>query len=521
MPNGWYQLENGRRTTTRASGVPVPQKKGVQPLAPASPPMPRPSAPAPAPTPAPTPAPAPEPTPQSAVPKETRQETMPPQIHPDPYGDELPTPYSQTVGPRGPVVLQDQILHETLDTFVHSKTVERTVHVKGWGAFGHFESSRSMAEYTMLPFLQTPGTRVSTVSRFSLAVSTKGTPDTSRNVRGFSTKFYSKEGPFDLLCNHLPVFSVRDAIRFPESIKAFLPSPRNNLLDPERFWNFVVRAPEAMHFVVWLYSDAGTIKSLRRMRAYGVNTYVWCNAAGVRRYVKYHWLPLAGTECITAQEAAKLACEDPDLCGRDLWETIHNGGCAEYELNVQLMDPDQADKLPYDPVDDTKVWDEKQFPLVPVGRLTLDRNPENYQDQVERLAFSPSNLLHGAEFSNDRMLQGRSFVYYDAQRYRLGPDFRSIPVNAQEDWTPAWQVSSGLGTRASGEQVRMPLEKSDDFAQAGAYYNSLDDTGKAHLAENLAADLRQVGGAVRGVVLGYLKKASPALSEAVAKEIGA
>ncbi|MFH0071120.1 catalase, partial [Peribacillus sp. NPDC056705] len=173
--------------------------------------------------------------------------------------------HSQTVGRRGPVLEQDNILHETLETFVHEKIIERPVHVKGFGAFGYFETVHSMSEYTKLSFLQRPGQQVPVTVRFSLAVSTKGTPDTSRNVRGFATKFYTDEGIFDLICNHIPVFSVRDAIRFPESIKAFLPSPTNNLIDPDRFWSFVARAPESMHFVVRLYSDAGTVKSLRHI----------------------------------------------------------------------------------------------------------------------------------------------------------------------------------------------------------------------------------------------------------------
>ncbi len=193
-------------------------------------------------------------------------------------GDMPATLHSQTVGERGPVLEQDNILHETLETFVHSKIIERPVHVKGYGAFGYFETLHDMRAYTKLPFLQQPGQQVPVTVRFSLAVSNRGTPDTSRNVRGFATKFYTDNGVFDLICNHNPVFSVRDAIRFPESIKAFLPSPVNNLIDPQRFWSFIARAPEATHFLVRLYSDAGTVKSLRNMPGHSVNTYVWRNA---------------------------------------------------------------------------------------------------------------------------------------------------------------------------------------------------------------------------------------------------
>ncbi|WP_259347213.1 catalase, partial [Niallia taxi] len=256
--------------------------------------------------------------------------------------------HSETVGERGPVLEQDNILHETLENFIHEKIPERPVHVKGYGAFGYFQTIHSMSEYTKLCFLQEPGQQVPVTVRFSLAVSTKGTPDTSRNVRGFSTKFYSEKGIFDLICNHIPVFSVRDAIRFPESIKAFLPSPVNNLIDPNRFWSFVARAPESIHFVVRLYSDAGTAKSLRHIPGHSVSTYVWRNAQGVRRYVKYHWLPSSGIKFIDSKESAYWNGTDPDIAGKDLFEAIEKGKKVEYILYVQLMETADEDRLPYD-----------------------------------------------------------------------------------------------------------------------------------------------------------------------------
>jgi catalase len=357
----------------------------------------------------------------------------------------LNTLHSQTVGKRGPVLEQDSILHETLETFIHTKILERPVHVKGFGAFGAFQATHSMREYTKLGFLQTPGRQVPVMVRFSLAVGNKGTPDTSRNVRGFSTKFYTQEGIFDLLCNHIPVLFVRDGIRFAEAFTSLAPSPVNNLIDPERFWKFVARAPEATHFVTWLYSDAGTIKSLRHIRGYGVNTYVWRNAEGVRRYIKYHWIPLAGEECIDRREAVALAGTNPDVAGKDLYDAIAAGNPAQYELRVQLMDPRDEISLPYDPLDCTKVWNEQNYPLLPVGILTLDRNPDNYMEQVEKVGFSPANLLDGAELSDDKLLQARANIYWNSQRRRLGQDFRSIPVNRQENWSPDEQVTSGAG----------------------------------------------------------------------------
>lgn len=436
------------------------------------------------------------------------------------WEEDIPAAFhSQTVGKRGPVLEQDNILHETLETFVHEKIIERPVHVKGFGAFGYFETMNAMTEYTKLSFLQNPGQTVPVTVRFSLAVSTKGTPDTSRNVRGFSTKFYTDEGIFDLICNHIPVFSVRDAIRFPESIKAFLPSPKNNLIDPERFWSFVARAPESTHFVVRIYSDAGTVKSLRHIPGHSVNTYVWRNAQGVRRYLKYRWIPFAGEEYIDSQEAVKLAGENPDIAGKDLFDTIASGETVEYGLYVQLMNPEDEAKLPFDPLDDTKVWDEQQYPLMPVGRMVLNRNPDNYMEQVEKIAFSPSNLLEGAELSDDKMLQGRANIYWDSQRRRIGPDFRNIPINHQQDWSPADLQTSGEGRYVEGQLVRSDLTKQDDFTQAGQYYRSLSPVGQEHLVNNLAADLAGISNETRGIVLNYMYQASSELGERVKRQI--
>lgn len=431
----------------------------------------------------------------------------------------LSTRHSQTVGERGPVLLQDSTLHEALETFISEKIPERPVHVKGFGAFGIFQTVNSMRQYTKLCFLQAPGQQVPVMVRFSLAAGNKGTPDTSRNVRGFSTKFYTSEGVFDLLCNHIPVLFVRDGIRFPEAFTSLAPSPVNNLIDPERFWKFVARAPEATHFVTWLYSDVGTVKSLLHIRGFGVNTYVWRNSDGVRRYVKYHWIPVAGEETITRQEAATLAGTDPDIAGRDLYDTIAAGMPVQYELWVQLMDPGDENYLPYDPLDCTKVWDEQRYPLLPVGVLTLNSNPENYMEQVEKAAFSPTNLLEGAELSNDKLLQARANIYWDSQRRRLGENFRSIPVNHQENWTPDEQVTSGAGTSADGRLVRSEIRSPDNFTQAGERYRSLTPDGQNHLVDNLAADLVLVSEETRKIVLGYLRNASAELGQRVAEQI--
>lgn len=431
----------------------------------------------------------------------------------------LKTQHSQTVGNRGPVLHQDSTLHEALEVFVNEKILERPVHVKGYGAFGTFQTLHSMREFTKLTFLQSPGQQVPVMVRFSLGGGNKGTPDTARNIRGLSTKFYTQEGIFDLLCNQIPVLFARDGIRFPEGFTALAPSPVNNLMSPERFWKFVASAPEATHFVTWLYSDAGTRKSFRHIRAFGLNTFVWRNSEGVRRYVKYHWIPLAGETFIDRQEATTLAGINPDIAGQDLYDTIAQGNLVQYELRVQLMDPKDESSLPYDPLDCTKVWDEQMYPLIPVGRLTLNRNPDNYMEQVEKAAFSPANLLDGAELSDDKLLQARANIYWDSQRRRLGSDFRKIPVNRQENWTPDQQLTSGAGRFVEGQLVRSELPNPDNFTQAGQRYASLSDEGKDHLVDNIAIELATASSEITNIVLGYFHLASPEFANQVAARI--
>jgi catalase len=427
--------------------------------------------------------------------------------------------HSQTVGVRGPVLVQDTALHETLETFVFSTTLPRRIHTKGYGAFGYFHTTHSMKNYTKAGFLQTPGQQVPVAVRYSLASSNLGTPDTLRNVRGFSTRFYTDGGFFDLLCNHLPVFFVRDAIRVPDVISHLSPSPVNNLPDPERLWSLFAKYPETTNMLVWFFSDLGTVKSLRHIRGYSVSTYVWQNAQGVRRYVKYLWIPMAGQEFINRQEAQQLACQDPNIAGRDLYDSIAQGKAVEYELRVQLMDPEDAKILPFDPLDDTKLWDEAWFPSLPVGRMVLNRNPDNYAKQVDKLAFNPANLLPGLEFSDDKILQGRTFIYSDAQRHRLGPDYRDIPVNKQQGWSPASMVSSGNGRHIAGEIMRAEIPNPDNFTQAGQRYESFSAMEKRNLADNIASELVAARPDTQWAVLRNVEQASPALAEAISNQM--
>lgn len=429
------------------------------------------------------------------------------------------TLYSQTIGPRGPVLLQDSILHESLETLIHSKILERPLHVKGFGAFGTFKTTHSMKEHTKLSFLQTPGQELPVMTRFSLGIGGSGVPDTSRNIRGFSTKFYANDGIFDLICNHIPVFLIRDGIRFPEALMSLSPSPVNNLPDPESFWVFVSKAPEAINFILWLFSDVGTLKSFRHMCGAGVTTYVWINSEGRRCYVKYHWIPLAGVDYIDAKEATLLAGTNPNIAGEDLYYTIAKGEPVQYELRVQLMDIGDAQHLSFDPLDSTKLWNERQYPLLPVGLLTLNRNPDNYMEQVEKVGFSPSNLLDGAELSDDRVLQARANIYWDSQRNRLGPDFRSFLVNHQKHWSPTDLVSSGIGKDIAGQIDRVSIPVPDNFSQAGEFYHSLSSEAQGHLTSNLASALVPICPKIQKIILGYLYCATPKLKEDVEAKI--
>ncbi|MCI8538317.1 MAG: catalase [Oscillospiraceae bacterium] len=417
------------------------------------------------------------------------------------------------MGSRGPVLLQDNILHETLAQFVHGQPVPRILHTKGYGAFGSFIPYQSMADCTALCFLQAANQPTPAAARFSLAISSRDTPDTIRNIRGFSVKFFSDGGVFDLLCNQLPVFLVRDALRFPEAVRALMPSPVNGLPDLDQFWAFVASAPESIHFITWLYSDQGTVKSFRHMRGYGVNTYVWVNREGRRRFVKYHWIPLAGQQNIGQAEAARLAGENPAVAGEDLYRSIAGGNPVEFELRVQMMEPSMAGSLSYDPLDCTKVWSEADFPLIPVGRLTLDRNPEEFRTQVENLAFSPANLLTGAELSDDRLLQGRANIYWNAQRLRLGPGFRGLSANRQQNWHPEDLVTSGCGTEVSGPLTRTATPLGDDFAQAGERFRGMEPEQQEHLISNLSAELKLVQEETRRTVLDYFNEADPELAQ--------
>ncbi len=445
---------------------------------------------------------------------------------------------SVTVGANGPVLLEDVHLISKLAHFDRERIPERVVHAKGTGAFGFFRNYQSMKCYTKADFLQQPDQITKVFVRFSTVIGSKGSPDTARDPRGFAVKFYTKEGIYDIVGNHIPVFFIRDALKFPDLIHSLKPDPTNNLKVPCRFWDFISKTPESTHMLSWLYSDLGTIKDYRHMDGFGVNTYVWANENGQKRYVKYHWKTMQGVETLTRKEALKLAGESPDIASDLLSHAISARDFPRYELCVQLMDPMQADSLDFDPLDDTKIWPEDKFPLYKIGMMTLNQNPDNFFAQVEQSAFCPANLVPGIELSADKMLQGRSFSYHDTQRYRIGSNFLQLPVNRsispihnnQQDGSMSYYYSSEStnyypsnhpGSILPGnEAVKNPsfvqgyvkpslIPKEDNFSQAKMHYDSLCETQKNHLAENIAIELCMCQSDVINKVLSNIYCASP------------
>ncbi len=459
---------------------------------------------------------------------------------------------SLSAGQRGPVLLEDVHLIEKLAHFDRERIPERVVHAKGAGAHGYFQVYKSMAEYTKAAFLRDPKKKTPVFVRFSTVVGARGSADSVRDPRGFAVKFYTEEGNYDLVGNNLPVFFIRDAIKFPDMVHAFKPAPDTNIPTSSsansRFWDFISLTPESTHMITWLFSDRGTIKSYRKMEGFGVNTYIWVNEKGRGLYVKYHWKPAAGIETIDRHESARLAGEDPDVATRDLYDWIASGKTVEFELSVQLMEFDDELRLDFDPLDATKTWPEDKYPLMKVGRMVLDKNPKNYFAEVEQAAFCPSSVVPGIEPSADKLLQGRLFSYADTQRHRLGPNYLQIPINRPKvpvnnnqrdgfmqsgigfygtvNYEPntlgggAPQQSGGPtfgGPPIEGAKVRKKIALTNDFQQAGERYRSLSKDDQDHLVDNIVDPLGHAKKEIQKRMAENLTKADAELGKRVAQ----
>ena len=336
---------------------------------------------------------------------------------------------------RGPTLLEDFILREKITHFDHERIPERVVHARGSGAHGYFECYESLADVTRADLFSAAGKRTPVFVRFSTVAGERGSADTVRDTRGFATKFYTREGNWDLVGNNIPVFFIQDAMKFPDVIHAVKPEPHHAMPQAssahDTFWDFISLMPESMHHTLWVMSDRGIPRSYRMMQGFGVNTYRLVNAAGESHFVKFHWLPLAGTHSLVWDEAVKIAGADPDFHRRDLWEAIEGGCFPEYELALQIISETQAESFGFDILDPTKLVPEELVPLRTVGRMVLDRNPDNFFAETEQVAFCVAHVVPGIDFSNDPLLQGRIHSYVDTQLTRLGgPNFHEIPINA-------------------------------------------------------------------------------------------
>jgi catalase len=342
---------------------------------------------------------------------------------------------SLKAGERGPTLLEDFHAREKITHFDHERIPERVVHARGAGAYGFFEPyDDSLKAYTKAEFLTEPKEKIPVFARFSTVAGSRGSADTVRDVRGFATKFYTRQGNYDLVGNNFPVFFIQDGIKFPDFVHALKPEPPNEIPQAQSahdtFWDFVSLQPESLHTVMWLMSDRALPRSFRMMQGFGVHTFRLVNAEGRGTFVKFHWKPVLGVHSLLWDESQKIAGKDPDFNRRDLWESIEAGSFPEYELGVQLVDEADEHSFDFDLLDPTKIIPEESVPVRPVGHMVLDRNPDNFFAETEQIAFHTANIVPGIDFTNDPLLQARNFSYLDTQLIRLGgPNFAQLPVN--------------------------------------------------------------------------------------------
>jgi catalase len=415
--------------------------------------------------------------------------------------------HSLTVGPDGPVVLQDFYLIEQMANFNRERIPERQPHAKGGGAFGVFEVTHDVSAYTKAAVFQ-PGTSTDLVLRFSTVAGERGSPDTWRDPRGFAIKFYTSEGNFDIVGNNTPVFFLRDPLKFQNFIRSQKRLAANNLRDPDMQWDFWTLSPESAHQVTWLMGDRGIPRSWRNMNGYSSHTYMWVNAAGERFWVKYHFKTDQGVECLTQAEADRIAGEDGDYHQRDLYEAIEGGQFPSWSLKMQIMPFEEAKTYRFNPFDLTKVWPHGDYPLVDVGKLTLDRNVTDYHAEMEQAAFQPNNMVPGTGLSPDKMLLARGFSYADAHRARLGVNYQQIPVNRPKSPVRSYSKDGAMRIDNVADPVYYPnsfpgapAADADTYAEhavwaadgemvraAATLHADDDDFGQAHTLVNDVMD---------------------------------
>ncbi|MEU8515059.1 catalase [Kitasatospora sp. NPDC048722] len=473
------------------------------------------------------------------------------------------TDNSLTVGGRGPTLLEDFQLREKLTHFDHERIPERVVHARGAGAYGFFEPYESLAEFTCADFLQEPGRRTPVFVRFSTVQGPRGSADTVRDVRGFATKFYTRHGNYDLVGNNMPVFFIQDAIKFPDFVHAVKMEPHNEIPTGgsahDTFWDFCSLQPESTHMLMWAMSDRAIPRSFRMMQGFGVHTFRLVTADGRATFVKFHWKPKLGTYSQVWDEAQITAGRDPDFHRRDLWEAIEAGHFPEWELGVQLIPEEDEFSYPFDLLDPTKLVPEELVPVRPVGRMVLNRNPENFFAETEQVAFHTANIVPGIDFTNDPLLQGRNFSYLDTQLIRLGgPNFSQLPVNRplaevrtnHRDGYGQQAIHSGTSyepnsvgggcpmsmgggrlaegvfehyqERVDGQAIRRRSPSfADHFSQAGLFWRSMADWEREHITAAFSFELGKVQDqAVRRRMVANLVHVDPELAVEVARRVG-
>ena len=444
---------------------------------------------------------------------------------------------TRTVGARGPATLENYQLLEKISHFDRERIPERVVHARGFVAYGEFEAAgkwgdEPIAKYTRAKLFSEPGKKTDVAIRFSSVIGGRDSSEAARDPRGFAIKFYTEDGNWDLVGNNLGVFFIRDAIKFPDVIHSLKPDPVTFRQEPARIFDFMSQTPESMHMLVNLFSPRGIPADYRHMQGFGVNTYRWVNAQGESKLVKYHWLPKQGVKSLTEEDAANIQANDLGHASKDLYEAIERGDYPQWDLYVQLMDDNDHPELDFDPLDDTKTWPEQEFEPKYVGTMTLNRNVTDHHNENEQIAFGTGVLVDGLEFSDDKMLVGRTFSYSDTQRYRVGPNYLQLPVNSAKNAPVATnqrggQMSFGtdlapgqnphvnyepnitgglqeapktapseLGPELEGRLIRARLPRTNDYMQAGQRYQLMEQWEKDDLVANFVAN---IGEAVRPV----------------------
>ncbi|CAN5132238.1 catalase HPII [soil metagenome] len=466
-----------------------------------------------------------------------------------------------TAGDRGPSLLEDFIFREKMTHFDHERIPERVVHPRGSGAHGHFEVYESMKEFTKADFLQDPSKKTPVFVRFSTVVGFRGSTDLARDVRGFAVKFYTDEGNYDLVGNNMPVFFIQDAMKFPDLVHAIKPEQDNEVPQAsaahDTFWDFASLMPESMHMLLWVTSDRAIPRSFRMMEGFGVHTFRFVNEEGKSSFVKFHWKPKLGVHGVLWDEAQKIGGKNPDFHRMDLWEAIENGNFPEWELGVQLIPEEDEHKFEFDILDPTKLIPEELVPVRIVGKMTLNRNPDNFFAETEQVAFHPGHVVPGIDFSNDPLLQGRLFSYLDTQLIRLGgPNFHEIPINRpvakarnnQRDGFMRQQINVGKVNyhpnsleggcpfqakmseggfvshheKIEGKKIRTRSQSFlDFFSQATLFYRSQTQIEQKHIVDAFAFELGKVKRVeIRERMVGLLTQVDQSLAQRVAKKLG-